>query len=105
MKNYDKLVEINDNPKWPYIPDHLYRILIIGDSGSGKINVLLNLIKQQQDIDRIYLYTKDPFKSTYRLLINGRKKVDSKEFKISKNIYWLFTNSWKCLWELGKAII
>ena len=32
------------NPKWSYIPDHPYRILVICGSGSGKINVLLNLI-------------------------------------------------------------
>ena len=32
--------------KWPYIPDHLYRMLIIGGSGSGKTNALLNLIKE-----------------------------------------------------------
>ena len=44
MKNYDKSVEINHNSKWPYIPDHLYRILIIGGSGSGKIDVFLDLI-------------------------------------------------------------
>ena len=31
------------NEKWPYIPDHPYRILIIGGSGSGKTNTLLNL--------------------------------------------------------------
>ena len=30
MKNDDKLVEINDNPNWLYIPNHTYRILIIG---------------------------------------------------------------------------
>ena len=30
MKNYDQSVEISDNPNWPYIPDHPYRILIIG---------------------------------------------------------------------------
>ena len=35
---------ISHNPNWPYIPDHPYRILIIGDSGSGKTNTLLNLI-------------------------------------------------------------
>ena len=40
------------------IPDHLYRILIIGGSGSGEANALLNLIKQD-DIDKIYLYAKD----------------------------------------------
>ena len=44
MKNYDESVEINDNLNWPNVPDHLYRILIIGDSGSGKTNVLLNQI-------------------------------------------------------------
>ena len=33
------------NKKWPYIPDHPYRIVIIGGSGSRKTNDLLNLIK------------------------------------------------------------
>ena len=32
------------NPKWPYIPDHLYRLVIIGGSGVGKTNTLLNLL-------------------------------------------------------------
>ena len=41
-------------------PDHPNRILIIGGSGSGKTNVLLNLIGNQPDIDKIYLYAKDP---------------------------------------------
>ena len=42
IKNYDQSVEINRNLNWPYVPDHPYRILIIGGAGSGKINVLLN---------------------------------------------------------------
>ena len=46
MNIYDQSVEKN-NPNWPYIPDHPYRILIIGGSGSGRTNVLLNLIKHQ----------------------------------------------------------
>ena len=55
MKNYDKSVKINHNPNWPYVPDHPYRILVIGGSGSGKTNVLLNLIKKQQpNIYKIY---------------------------------------------------
>ena len=42
------------NEKWPYILDHPYRILIIGGSGSGKINILLNLITKRNDlIDKI----------------------------------------------------
>ena len=74
MKNYDGSIEINYNPKVRYIPDHLYRILIIGGSGSGKTNMLLNLIKHQPpDIDKIYLYIKDTFESNYRLLINVRE--------------------------------
>ena len=48
------------NLKQPYIPDHPYRILIIGGSGSGKTNALLNLINNEPDIEKIYLYAKDP---------------------------------------------
>ena len=85
MKNYDKTIEINHNPNWPYIPDHLYRILIICGLGSGKTNVLLNLIKHQQPhIDKIYLYVKDPFEYKYQLLINATKKVGIKRLKNPK---------------------
>ena len=100
MKNYDESVEINHNPNWPFIPDHPYRILIIGGSGSEKTNVLLNLTKNQwQDIDNIYLYVKDPFELKCQLLINGREKVGIKKLKNLKN---LFTNNWWCLWKFWK---
>ena len=76
VKNYDKSVEINHSPSWLYIPDHPYRVLIIVGTGSGKINVLLNLIKHQQhDTDKIYWYFKDPFESKYQVLVNGKEKV------------------------------
>ena len=85
MKNYDESVEINHNPNWPYIPDHPYRILVIGGSESGKTNVLLNLIKHQRpDIDKIYLYLKDSFESKYQLLISGREKVGIQNLKNPK---------------------
>ena len=49
--------------------------LIIASLGSGKINVLLNLIKHQRPYaDKIYLYCKDSFESKYQLLINGGRK-------------------------------
>ena len=51
------------NKNWPYTPNHPYRILIIGGSGSGKANVLLNLIEHQPDINEIYLYAKDPYEA------------------------------------------
>ena len=85
MKIYGKSVEINHNQSWPYIPDHPYRILTTGESGSGKSNLLLNLIKHQRpDIDKRYLYVKDPFESLQQLLITGRQKVASENLKNPK---------------------
>ena len=79
-KSYDESVEINLNPNWPYNPDHPYRILIIVVSGSGKTSALLNLIKNQRpNVDKIYLYAKDSFKSKYQLIINRREKVGIKK--------------------------
>ena len=69
------------NKNWPYIPDHPQIILIIGGSGSGKINALLNLIENQPDIDKIYLYTKDPYEAKYQYLINTREGVGINHFK------------------------
>ena len=81
---YDQSVEINHNLNWPCIPDHPYGILI-GGSGSDKINVLLNLIKNLQlDIDKIYLYVEDPFESKCQLFINRREKVGIKKLKNPK---------------------
>ena len=88
MRNYHESIEINCNQNWPYISDYPHRILIISGSGSGKTNVLLNLIKHQQpDIDKIYLYVKDPLESRYRLLINRKKKTRNSKTKKSKAIH------------------
>ena len=83
------MIKINDNPNWLYNLGHPCRILITGDSRSGKTNALLNLIKHQQpdNDEKSYLYVKDSFKSKYQLLINGRKKVGVKSFKKSKSIH------------------
>ena len=72
------------NQKWPYIPDYPYRILIIGGSVSGKTNVLLKLINNQPDIDKIYLYAKDPYKAKYQVLINKRESTESNTLMILK---------------------
>ena len=76
MINFDDYVNENKtkhNKNWQYNPDHPYRILIIGGSGSGKTNVLLNLIENQPDIDKIYFYAKDPYEAKYQYLINKKK--------------------------------
>ena len=83
MINFDDYTNeniIEHNSKWPYIPDHPYRILIIGASGSGKTNALLNLMNNQPDIDKIYLYAKDPYEAKYQYLINKREKVGLDHF-------------------------
>ena len=66
------------NKKWSYIPDHPYRSLIIGGSGSGKINTLLHLINEQNDIDKIYLYARDLDEPKYQILIKKRKDAEIK---------------------------
>ena len=68
----------------PYTPDQPYRILIIGGSGSGKTNLLLNLIEDQPDIDKIYLYDKDPYEAKYQYLINKREGVGIDHFNDPK---------------------
>ena len=78
MINLDKYTNENkkeNNLNWPYIPDHPYRIFIIGGSGTGKANALLNLRNNQQDIDKIYLYAKDPYDDKYQYLINKRESA------------------------------
>ena len=52
--------------------------MIIGGSGSGKTNVLLNLIKEQDNIDQIYLFAKDLSKARYEFLIKKREDVGIK---------------------------
>ena len=78
MINFDEYTTENKkehNPNCPYIPDHPYRLLIIGGSGAGKTNVLLNLIEYHPDIDKRYLYAKDPYEDKYQYLINKRESV------------------------------
>ena len=87
MINSDDYINENKtehNKNWPYIPDHPYRILIIGGSGSGKTNLLLNVIENQPDIDEIYLYAKDPYESKYKYLINKREGVGINHFNDPK---------------------
>ena len=72
--------KIEHNSKSPYIPDHPHRILITGGSGSGKANALLNLINNQPDIDKTYLYAKDLYETKYQYLINKCEKVGLDHF-------------------------
>ena len=86
MINFDDYTnenKIENNSKWPYFAYHPYRILIVAGSGSGS-NALLKLINNQQDIDKVYLYAKDPYEKKYQYLINKREKVGLDHFKDPK---------------------
>ena len=88
MINFDDVTKEKmkeHNPNWPQIPDHLYRILLIGGSGSGKTNSSFNLVNQQPDIDKVSLYAKNPYEAKYQFLINKQKITGLKnlnDFKV-----------------------
>ena len=87
MINFDDYAnedKTQHNSKRLYFPDHPYRILIIGGSGSAKTNALLNLINNQPDIDKIYLYAKDLYEDKYQFLINKRESTGLKHFNDPK---------------------
>ena len=81
MINLDSITNENNkehNEKWPYIPDHPYRILIIGGSGSGKTNALINLINEQDDIYKIDLYVKDLSEPKYEFFVKKHENAGIK---------------------------
>ena len=87
MRNFDEYTNENKrkhNLNWPYIPDHPYGTVIIGGSGSGKTNTLLNLINNQPDIDKIYLYAKDPYEDKYQFKIKKREMIGLNYFNDPK---------------------
>ena len=53
-------------------------------SGSGKTNLLFNLIRHQLDIDKIYLYAKDPYDTKYQFLTKKQESTGLKHFHDSK---------------------
>ena len=81
MINLDNITNENNkehNEKWPYVPDHPYRILITGRSRSAKTDILLNLINEQNDIDKIYSYARDLNQPKYKILIKKREDAGVK---------------------------
>ena len=85
MLNFDYIIKEGmkvHNPNWPEIPDRPYRILIVGGSGSGKTNALINLINNETYIYKTYLYAKDPYEAKYQLLIKKRESTGVKYLMI-----------------------
>ena len=81
MINLDSIINKNNkehNEKWPNVSDHWYRILIISGSGSWKTNALLNLISQQDDIDKTYFIAIDLGELKYNFLIKKCEDAGTK---------------------------
>ena len=88
MINLDSITNKNKkehNEKWPYILHHPHRIFMIGGSGSGKTNTLLNLDNEQHDIDKVYLHAKDLSEPKYECLIKKRKNAGTKHLNDSNS--------------------
>ena len=103
MISLDSIANENNkehNEKWPFIPDHPYRILVIGGSGPGKTNLLLNLIKEQDDIDKIYLYAKYLSKPRYEFLIKSVMMLEKNFVMIQMHLF-----SVQILWMMFMRIL
>ena len=90
MINLDSSTNENNkehNEKSPYIPDHLYRVVIIGGSGSGKTNALINLINKQNDIDKIYLNARDLSEPKYEYMHLNNPNIFIKRSNTMDDVY------------------
>ena len=77
LDDYSNKNKTEHNSKWPY------SILMIEASISGKTS----LINNQPDIDKTYLYAKDPYEAKYQLLINKTERAGLKHFNDPKASY------------------
>ena len=94
MINFDDYANENKtkyNLKWSYIQDHPYRILTIGGSGSGITKALLNL-NNQPNLDKIYLYAKDPCEVKYQFLVNKRESTGLEHFH-DPEVFIVYSNN------------
>ena len=87
MFNLDNITKKDDNRDWSY------RKLIIGPSVSGKTNCLLNSIQKDNNIiDKIYLYAKDLEEPKYQFLIEKREQTGIKNLE-DKNAFIEYSNN------------
>ena len=89
MIRFDVVVrkkEGEHNENWPYVPDHPHRIFIVGGSVSGKTNALMNTLGHQRDIDKIFLYVRDPTEEKYDYLLRNGKVLGESTQKTQRHL-------------------
>ena len=117
MSNRDDITNKDNkehNEKWSYISDHPYRIMIIGGFRLRKTKALINLINEQDYIDKIYLYAKDLSKPQYQFLIKKQVYARIKHyndpnvfiecFNFMDDIPWMTYFNWSFLY-ITKCLI
>ena len=79
IPNYD--VDIKNKKfkqSYSFMPNDTFRMLICGNSGSGKTNLLLHMLLSLLCYDEIFLYAKNLDQEKYRILIDEMNEI-SKE--------------------------
>ena len=93
------------NPNWPDIPNHQYKILIVGGSKSGETNALLNLINVEADID----IEADPYEAKYQMFMKKRESTglkylnDSKILLNTQIIWMIYIKIFKNITQIKKV--
>ena len=104
MINLDSITNENNKNTMKKFNNFSYRILIIGGSGSGKTNILLNLINEKNDIDKIYLHARDLDEPKYKSLIKKRKDAGIEHLN-DPNAFIECSNAWMMFMKIFMIII
>ena len=81
IPNYDTNTQTKNSfkQKYDFMPQSCFRLLISGNSGSGKTNTLLHMLLEPLIYyDKIYLYAKNLEQPKYQHLINEMEKIVNK---------------------------
>ena len=102
MINFDNITKENtkeSNLNWQQILDHPHRLWIIRGFRSGtNTNSLFNRIIDQPDIDKFYLYAKDPYEAKYQLRIKKRESTGLKHLNDPKS-FIEYSNDWDDIYK------
>jgi len=75
IPNYDpSFSESSYKQGRPCMPADVFRLLICGPSNSGKVNILLHMLYELLEFDKIYLFSTNLHQNKYKALLQGFAK-------------------------------